>query len=267
MAMAAIHHLSCGTLCPPLIRYQMICHCLLIEHSSGLVLVDTGFGKSDLRDGGAGLPRAFRMTARPSLDLATTAREQLSALGHRAEDVRHIVVTHLDLDHAGGLTDFPRASVHVHAIELDAALARRTFRERRRYLPNQFRDVSFRSYADDGDSWNGMSAIMPLDGLDDDIALVPLFGHSRGHSGVAVRKSDGTWLLHAGDAYFHHSELVGPSRAPRPVQAFQLAMDMDRDMREANRDRLGQLSASADAGVDVFCAHDQTELARLQGKS
>jgi hypothetical protein len=31
------------------------------------------------------------------------------------------VVTHLDLDHAGGLGDFPDAEVHVHAHELSAA--------------------------------------------------------------------------------------------------------------------------------------------------
>ena len=33
--------------------------------------------------------------------------------GFRREDVRHILVTHLDFDHAGGLPDFPDAVVHV----------------------------------------------------------------------------------------------------------------------------------------------------------
>lgn len=42
-----------------------------------------------------------------------TAIRQIEALGHRAGDVRHIVATHLDFDHAGGLQDFPDATVHV----------------------------------------------------------------------------------------------------------------------------------------------------------
>ena len=36
--------------------------------------------------------------------------------------MRHIVATHLDPDHSGGLPDFPEAEVHVLAPELDAAL-------------------------------------------------------------------------------------------------------------------------------------------------
>ncbi|MFD0510570.1 MBL fold metallo-hydrolase [Streptomyces aureus] len=33
----------------------------------------------------------------------------MTGLGYAVDDVRHIVLTHLDLDHAGGLPDFPRA--------------------------------------------------------------------------------------------------------------------------------------------------------------
>ncbi|MGP3965322.1 hypothetical protein ACTWPT_56180 [Nonomuraea sp. 3N208] len=40
-----------------------------------------------------------------------------------------------------------------------------------------------------------------LNGLPPEILLIPLAGHSRGHSGVAV-DTGATWLLHAGDAYF-----------------------------------------------------------------
>ena len=54
-----IHHLSCGTLCPPGGRLlnphgdgmfaRLVCHCLLIETpASGLVLVDTGLGLNDV---------------------------------------------------------------------------------------------------------------------------------------------------------------------------------------------------------------------------
>ncbi|WP_223281445.1 MBL fold metallo-hydrolase [Streptomyces antnestii] len=48
--------------------------------------------------------------ARPVLDTGETAVRQVAALGYDIEDVRHIVLTHLDLDHAGGLRDFPPAA-------------------------------------------------------------------------------------------------------------------------------------------------------------
>ncbi len=37
----------------------------------------------------------------------------MKRLGYSINDVRHIILTHLDLDHAGGLHDFPNAAVHV----------------------------------------------------------------------------------------------------------------------------------------------------------
>ena len=40
-------------------------------------------------------------------------------------DAGTIVLTHLDLDHAGGLADFPQATVHVSATELRALQAPR----------------------------------------------------------------------------------------------------------------------------------------------
>ena len=60
-------------------------------------------------------PRSIRTRPRSS---------RSRALGLDPRDVRHIVVTHLDLDHAGGLADFPDAKVHLHAREHAAAMAR-----------------------------------------------------------------------------------------------------------------------------------------------
>ncbi len=46
---------------------------------------------------------------------------QISNYELKTEDIRHIVLTHLHLDHAGGLADFPQAQVHVHHKELETA--------------------------------------------------------------------------------------------------------------------------------------------------
>jgi phosphoribosyl 1,2-cyclic phosphodiesterase len=48
-------------------------------------------------------------------NLKLSAIEQIQKLGLRPEDVQHIFVTHLDFDHAGGISDFPNATVHILA--------------------------------------------------------------------------------------------------------------------------------------------------------
>jgi glyoxylase-like metal-dependent hydrolase (beta-lactamase superfamily II) len=266
MAPPRIHHLSCGTLCPriPVNEHrELVLHVVAIETATdGVILIDSGFGTDEVA-GATRLPRGFRLMGRPRLERATTALGRLEALGFAADDVRHIVVTHLDLDHAGGLRDFPGATVHIHAAELAAARDRRPFRNRLRYLPYQFEGVSFTSYDDAGDEVLGLPAVRALEGIEADVALVPLIGHSAGHSGVAIAAGD-RWLLHAGDAYFHHSELEDPPRGTWALNRFQNMVQLDREHRIENRRRLGELARSRD-DVEVFSAHDPIELERLRG--
>src|SRR5690606_36394123 len=112
--------------------------------------------------------------------------------------------------------------VHVHAREHAAAIAPATFREKRRYVRSQFAHAQFEVYAEDGDTWRGLPAITKLRGMDADIGLLPLHGHTRGHSAVIVRARDG-WLVHAGDAYFHHATIDG-GRVPIGFRAFEASM-------------------------------------------
>lgn len=262
-----VHHLNCGTMCPPAARWlvndeqRLVCHVLLIETDAGLVLVDTGIGARDCAEPER-FPGLFHKLAKPRMDTTESALEQVRRLGYEPDDVRHIVVTHLDLDHAGGLRDFPRAQVHLHAAECFAATCGPTLTERVRYLRHQV-DIGprWRTYADAGDDWFGFSAVRQLAGMTDDIALVPLIGHTRGHSGVAVRVDD-RWLLHAGDAYFSHSTLAERPRTPPGLAVFERIDDFDRAARERNQARLRGLAHSARGDVEIFCAHDPVELAR-----
>lgn len=271
-----VHHLNCGTLCPVagrllgsdvgfLERGTLVCHCLLIETNDGLVLVDTGIGLGACRDPRGHLGLAFAavvMGARG--DEAETAARQVERLGFAREDVRHVVVTHLDLDHAGGLPDFPAAEVHVFADEHRAAMARATFGEQSRYRPAQWaHDPRWRLHEVKGERWKGFDSVQALPGVEPEVLLVPLVGHTRGHCAVAVN-AGARWLLHCGDAYFWHAE-KDPERpgCPWGLSLFQRRMAVDRRSRDQNVERLRELVRDHGAEVDVFCAHDRHELAAL----
>jgi glyoxylase-like metal-dependent hydrolase (beta-lactamase superfamily II) len=271
-----IHHLSCGSLCPhggsliggeggPLTRASIVCHCLLIESSDGLVLVDTGFGSADARNP-AQLGQAFRLSLSPRPRHEETALAQVEALGFSPADVRHIVATHLDPDHAGGLPDFPAAEVHVLAPELAAALhpsLRERARYRRAHIAHGPRWVEHDTGAG-GERWFGFESIRILPGLDVEVALIPLAGHSRGHTGIAVNKGDG-WLLHCGDAYFRQAQIETPPSCPPLLTAFQRLLASDHGARVANTERLRELAASHGDEVTLFSSHDPHELERALG--
>jgi glyoxylase-like metal-dependent hydrolase (beta-lactamase superfamily II) len=250
---------------PVLTTAEMVCHCLLVEADHGLVLVDTGYGLDDVRAPDASLTRSFRRMSRPVLAESETAVRQVEALGFRADDVRDVVLTHLDLDHAGGLRDFPHARVHVLRAELEAAGAARTSVERTRYPEAQrAHGPRWVTHDPDGDEWYGFSAVRELPGVQAEIRLVPLIGHTVGHTGVAVRHGDG-WLLHAGDAYFHHDEMrVDGPVCPPALRYMQARMETARGLRLANQERLRELVRGHGDRIAVFCAHDPVELRSRQ---
>ncbi len=262
-----VHHLNCATMAPRslgLAPARMVAHCLLVEGERGLTLVDTGFGSGDLAAPRRRLGAPFVTTMRPALDPAETALEQVRALGHAPGDVTDIVLTHLDLDHAGGIGDFPDARVHVFTDELDAATTRRSPRERERYAPAQWaHGPRWRAHdPQDGERWFGFEAVTVLD---EDLLLVPLRGHTRGHCGVAVRRPRDGWFLHAGDAYFHHTEKASPPRCPLALTLFENAVQMDARTRRDNAERLRSLHAEHRDQITMFCAHSATELDELVG--
>ncbi len=223
--------------------------------------MDTGYGLGDV-DRPERLPRFARWTIRPRLDAAETAVRQITRLGHAAEDVRHIVLTHLDYDHAGGLAEFPHAKVHVYAAELDAALRPATSKERLRYLPDQWaHGPDWVEHTTRGETWNGFSAVRDLPGLPPEVLLGPLAGHTRGHAGVAVNTGE-RWLLHAGDAYFSPLQMAERPSCPPATRAFQTMFQADRAARVHNLNRLNELARSG--AVEVFSAHDSTEFDRAR---
>jgi glyoxylase-like metal-dependent hydrolase (beta-lactamase superfamily II) len=244
---------------------RLICHCLLVEGTDGLVLIDTGFGLDDMRNTRQ-LGLIFDTLFRPQAREAETAIEQVRALGFDPGDVRHIVATHLDVDHAGGLPDFPDAQVHVLGGELHAAL-HPSLRERERYVAAHWaHGPRWVEHEPGGEEWLGFESIRILPGSDEGILLVPLIGHTRGHAGVAIRR-DGRWLLHCGDAYFNRGEMETPANCPPVLKAFQAVNSVDNRARRQNQERLRELVAQHSDEVELFCSHDAETLARFQAAS
>lgn len=275
-----VHHLNAITTCALggylmdprtggwSLRARISNHCLLAETASGLVLVDTGLGLRDVANPRGRLSRFFLTLVSPDFREEMTAARQVERLGYSRSDVRHIVLTHLDFDHAGGLDDFPGATVHLLASEREAALGRKTWLDRARYRPQQWStQPSWRVYPGSrGERWFGFDCVRELEGLPPEILLVPLLGHTLGHAGVAVQTPRG-WLFDTGDAYFYHTEMdVARPRCTPGLTFYQWMMQKDGRARRHNQKRLRELVRTRSAEVQVFCSHDVTEFERLAGQ-
>ena len=245
----------------------MVDHCLLIETRTGLVLVDTGFGLDSVRDPGRVVgPGRFLLGIRPAEH--HTAIRQIQELGYDPADVRHIILTHLDLDHAAGLSDFPAATVHVHGPEFRAATAGRTLAERLRYRAPQWAHGPrwMVNELEGSEEWFGFRTVRDLPGVPPEIVVVPLSGHTRGHGGGAVDTGAG-WLLHAGDA-FHVADEIDPEKPRTPPfwWLFELSSTV-RGVYLENRQRLVDLNRAHGNEITIVNSHDPGLFARVTGNS
>lgn len=276
-----IHHLNCISSCPLgghimdgetksiLARGHLTNHCQLIETDSELILVDTGFGLNDVRHPHNRLSEFFLGLLNPEFKEELTAIKQIEALGFDPRDVRHIILTHLDFDHAGGLDDFPWARVHLMRAEKESALLQKTWLDRQRYRPSQWgHQKNWISYdPKEGDTWYGFNRVRGLQGVPTDVALIPLSGHTLGHAGVAMRQEH-KWLLNAGDAYFYHEEMKHKNfRCTSGLTLYQNMMDKDHDARIQNQMRLRELKFNHRLEVDIFCSHDVEEFEKFARRS
>ncbi len=275
-----IHALNCISTCPlggalmdgetVDLRGRLTCTCLLVEAPDSLVLIDTGFGLLDVAAPRTRLSRLFLQMLKPDFREELTAIRQLEAMGFDPRDVRHIVLTHLDFDHAGGLDDFPWATVHLTLNERDHAMAQETWLDRQRFRPQQWgTQANWRVYeAGEGEPWLGFDCVRDLEGLPPEILMVPLVGHTLGHAGIAVHPRDGgPWLLDAGDAYFYWAEMdLEAPRCTPGLRAYQVMMEKDRRARLWNQRRLRELKAAWGREVEIFCSHDPHEFRALAGR-
>jgi glyoxylase-like metal-dependent hydrolase (beta-lactamase superfamily II) len=279
-----VHHLNCGAMqpyggalwdgqTPGFGAAVLACHCLLLEYEAGddgqgggLVLVDTGVASLDPHADRARQSPFFLAVDRCNLDPMQSAAARIRALGRDPADVRQIVMTHLDFDHASGLPDFPGAAIHLSAAEARHAQDPHGPIAQMRYRPAMWSGArSWRTYGGFPDSWFGLPAAR-LDGVPGEILLVSLPGHTKGHCGVAIRtRADGEggtpWLLHVGDAIFNHRELhPGKPGVPTLARAYQWFMQESQVRRRRSLHALQDLVRHHGKDVRVVCTHDPSLL-------
>ncbi len=267
-----IHHLNCGTINVfwgvavigtggLLTPARGVTHCVLVETDDGLLLVDTGFGT---RDCVAPTPFMRLMLAMSGhrRDLEETATRQIERLGYAPQDVKHIVLTHFHYDHVGGLPDFPWAKVHIYHDEYKAVTQPRDMYERYPYRAEHWAHGPDWVVHDlQGNRWFDFDCTPPVDLGTTEFCLLPLPGHTRGHSAVALRLPDG-WLLHCGDAYTFHGD-VDPQNPRRPPYYGLLKhyIHLNKALRQIGKHspRLRALLREHEDEVRLTCSHDPRE--------
>jgi len=269
----AVHHLNCCTIRVPaghamigtgslVGRAEGVTHCILVETSEGLLLIDTGMGRQECLSPTPFIRWMIAIGGFPR-DLNETAHAQVQRLGYRPEDVRHIALTHFHFDHAGGLPDFPEAQVHVYAGEYEAVTQPRDMYERYPYRREHWaHGPHWVTHALEGEEWYGMPCTSYVDLGSAGFCLVPLTGHTRGHSGAALQ-IDGRWLLHCGDAYTYHGD-VDPVHPHHPLHSRLVRpfFDLNAAFRQIGKHspRLRSLLREHGDEVTLTCSHDPHDL-------
>lgn len=224
-----------------------------IERGDGVVLVDTG---ETARVHELGYhPRwhpFYRRAARFKVAPEDELGPQLRELGMKAADVRHVILTHLHTDHAGGLAHVVGSKTWVHAAEYKRAQG--MMGRLNGYLPNrwpkwwqpealQFRDRAVGPFAQS-------AAIAP----DEEILVLPTQGHTPAHVSVLVQGSPSVLL--AGDtSYTQDLLLAGKVDGVSPDE-------------EVSRATLGRIRELGRARPLVYLpSHDPESEARLKSGS
>ena len=182
------------------------CSVLVLQHpTEGLVLIDTGYGRrtaADPKDYPGGM--SVRLT---QIEMRSPAADRLDDIDLQPSDVKHIVITHLHHDHAGGIEDFPDATLWMDEREWVAGTHPSVFHgyDPRPYLTRQPKFVRFYGT----EPYGPFPAHVDL--FDDQsIILLPASGHTPGSIAVLVNLPHGSYL-YTGDAAWLDANWEAPA--------------------------------------------------------
>lgn len=252
--MKEIVHLNCVKIVSP-INDNVCGHCLLIKENDQLILIDTGIGLLDVRNPTERIGQQLIDIVGYCFDEKQTAIRQIESLGLNPNKVSDCIISHLDNDHIGGLADFPNATVHVGIEELENYHANNP-----RYLQTPLaHQPTIKTYSKSYISWFGFEARKIEANMATEIFLIPLFGHTLGHCGVAV-KWDNKWLFYIADAYYMRVELTGNNH---PVNELAKMRADNNELRLATLDKIRKL-VNDHPEIEVWGYHDIEEFNRYK---
>lgn len=247
--MIQVHHLNCVRIVSP-INDNVCGHCLLINENGKLILIDTGIGLLDTLHPKERIGQELVEIVGYCFDENLTMIRQIEKLGLYPQNVTDCVISHLDNDHVGGLADFPQATVHVGIEEFENYQSGNA-----RYLKMPLsHNPKIQTYPSSDFNWFGFEARKVEIDLKTEIFLVPLFGHTLGHCGVAL-KIDNKWLFYIADAYYMRIELTDSTHAVN--QLAKIRADND-ELRIETLDKIRNLVIEH-PDIHVFGYHDITE--------
>jgi glyoxylase-like metal-dependent hydrolase (beta-lactamase superfamily II) len=212
-------------------------HVVLVSSGATWGLLDSGFGHH-LND---------RQRRAYTLERETHVEMGLAELGLSTRSIDWVVLSHLHLDHAGGVLTpdtpvFPHARIWVQRLEALEA-----------------RDESNRAHGlYTGDAFDRLEELGLVNEIDGEAEVVPRIsvhltgGHSRGHQATLVAGTDGAAMLHLGDLLVTQAHLP-----PAWVSGLD---DFPLDTIRAKREWLGRVAAN---GWWVAFSHDVTAVAAL----
>jgi N-acyl homoserine lactone hydrolase len=174
-----------------------------IEHPEGVIVVDTG-AAAHLK----ALPRwhpYFQLSVRFDIEPEQEVGPQLRSRGIGARDIKTVVLTHMHIDHDGGLAHFPHSRIVVGGDELARTSGIRG--AILGYLPNRW------------PKWFDPQPLVwrptpcgpfmrsaPLTAAGD-VVVIPTPGHTPSHLSVIVRDGD-EQIMFAGDASYLDSTML-----------------------------------------------------------
>ena len=208
-------------------RIRGAMHAVLVETGEALVLIDAGFGPE--------LPEA--LVGRYELKRENNLMDNLQEAGHTAEDVTHVVLSHLDADHVGWALEppsFPNATVYVQEDALEEAREMPEGDGRREAVPAVERGIE--------EGWcklqNGNGEVVP------GIRVEVRAGHSAGHQ-IA-------WIGAGDDAALYTADLAPAKIWLDP----DLISGVDTDPEAARRNRIEVLEEAESKGATVILYHE-----------